>query len=299
MARLYNEARENDLWLDSKELKASKDQILSSIAMQVISAGMMAIEDYVKMCYCMSRDVLKIPATMAAPRRLNSMLQYFRQSTKTTKTDPEGLRTFKRVLHCLDEQDVQDAGFQFLSSDDKAIILRQHAQNARAVKHTYSYAVRVYETFRNAYNKHKHGHLFLFSMGSPYLASPPLDKLTPAIPYFARNDVSEAEPVFIGNLVLNRLVFLLLAGGGVFSLLRDLTLNVTTRCKYGGKKIIARVGLGPEVLSAAEKTRFEELVKEFDRRYLKDSGPKKLKLNISSNIKRADWDYFDQDWAMK
>jgi hypothetical protein len=107
----------------------------------------------------------------------------------------------------------------------------QHAQNARAVKHTYGYAVRFYETFRSAYNKYKHGHLFLFSMGSPYAAPPPLDKLTLAIPYFAdKRNLNVAEPVFIGRLVLEKLPFLLLAGGDLFSLLRDLTSNVTARC---------------------------------------------------------------------
>lgn len=66
-----------------------------------------------------------------------------------------------------------------------------------------------------------------------------------------------------------------------------------------GRRIVARVGLGPEVLSAVERKRFEELINEFDKRFVKDPRPKKLKLNISSDVKKNDWEYFSQDWAMK
>jgi hypothetical protein len=224
--RLYKEIRNSDLWLDNEELKKSKDQILSSLAMQVISAGMMAIEDFVKMSYCMSRDILEIPNTMVGYKELNDMLAYFDKGISA-----QGYKTFTNVLHYLDENDLTDSEFGFLDAEDREIILRQHAQNAKAACHTYTYAVRVYETFRRSYNKHKHGYLFLFSMGFPYPAPAPFDKLMPAIPFFAdENNATTAEPVFVGELALDRLVLLL---SGVFSLLRDFTNNVTVRCKYG------------------------------------------------------------------
>jgi hypothetical protein len=288
--------RNNDLWLASEELKKNKDQILSSIAMQIISAFMMTIEDFLKMSYGMSRDILEIPSTMASYREVNDVLKFFEKGVSA-----QGIKTFANVLHCADRDDLARSEFDFLTAQDKDIIVRQHDQNAKAVAHTYRYATRVYETFRKPYNKHKHGYLFLFSMGfAQSTAPPPLDKLSPAIPYFAdEKNLNVAEPVFVGEVVLDKLALLLFGGGGVFSILRDYTNNITARCKYSGKRIIARIGLGPEVLSQTERKRFEELVREFDRRFVKDPTPKKLDLKISSNIKKDDWDYLAQDWRLK
>jgi hypothetical protein len=294
--RLYKEIRNNDLWLATDELRKNKDQVLASIAMQVISACMMAIEDFVKMSYCMSRDILEIPNSMASYIDLNDILEYFEKSIGA-----QGIKTFANVLHCADRDDLARSEFDFLTAQDKDIIVRQHDQNAKAVAHTYSYTTRVYETFRKPYNKHKHGYLFLFSMGfAQSTAPPPFDKLSPAIPYFAdEKNLNVAEPVFVGEVVLDKLALLLFGGGGIFSILRDYTNNLTARCKYGGRKIITRAGLGPEVLSQGERVRFEELIREFDSRFVKDPAPRKLDLKMASNIKQKDWEYFGQDWGLK
>src|SRR5208283_5891045 len=149
------------------------------------------------------------------------------------------------------------------------IIIRQHKQNAKSARHTYAYAVRVYETFRKPYNKHKHGHPFLFSMGTAQSAAPPLfSRLSPALPYFAdESNLEIVEPVFIGEVVLDKIHTLIEGGGGVSSLLRDFTDNVIIRCKYGGRKIIARKGYGPPVLNAPETNRLTQLISEFDKRF--------------------------------
>jgi hypothetical protein len=293
--RLYKEMKNKDLWLDNEDLRKNKDAILSALGMQVISSNMMLIEDFVKMCYCMSRDILTIPMTMASYAQLDQTEKFFEDSIAA-----EGDRAFINTLHYLDENDLDAPDFAFLSQNDKKVVMRQHIQNARALKHTYTYAVRVYQTFRRAYNKHKHGHPFLFSMGFTQNAPAPFDKLSPAIPYFAdENNLRTAEPVFIGELVLEKIHLLIEGGGGVFSLLRDLTTNVTLRCKCGGRKVMATKGYGPPVLSEKEVQRFKEIVSEFEKRFIVDRTPKQLKLNINSNIKKTNWDYFDQDWTMK
>ena len=159
----------------------------------------------------------------------------------------------------------------------------------------------IYETFRRPYNKHKHGHPFLFSMGTtPQAAPTPFSRLSPAVPYFAdESNLEIVEPVFIGEVVLDKIHTLIEGGGGVSSLLRDFTDNVIIRCKYGGRKIIARTGYGPSVLTADEVSRFTQLISDFDKRFATGPSPKKHKLNVKSDFKRSDWDYFDQDWTMK
>jgi hypothetical protein len=294
--RLYKEMKHKDLWLATEDLKKIKDAILSALAMQTISSTMMLIEDFVKICYCMSQDILTIPATMASYTELNNMLQYF-ESEKVSKGDD----AFLNILHYLDRDELNGQDFTFLTEDDKQLVLRQHRQNAKAVKHTYNHAVRVYATFRQSYNKHKHGHPFLFSMGLQQPSAPaPFDKLTPAIPYFANEkDVRVAEPVFVGEVVLDKINGLIEGAGGLRSLLYDLTMNITIRCKCGGRRIIATKGYGPPVMSDQEVERYKQIVSEFEKRFVIDPSPKKLKININSNFKKTDWDYFTQDWAMK
>jgi hypothetical protein len=294
--RLYKEMKHKDLWLENEDLKKNKDAILSALAMQIISSSMMLIEDFVKMCYCMSQDILAIPATMASYAELTGMLQYFKQDMASRGDD-----VFFQILHYLDENELNGKDFAFLAEHDKQLVLRQHRQNAKAVKHTYSYAVRVHATFNKSYNKHKHGHPFLFSMGSQQPPPPsPFDKLVPAIPYFANErNLTKAEPVFIGEAVLDKINGLLEGTGGLRSLLYDLTMNVTLRCKCGGRKIIATKGYGPPVMSIQEVERYKQIVSEFEKRFVIDPSPKKLKMIINSNLKKTDWDYFTQDWMMK
>src|SRR5208283_2638583 len=148
--RLYREMKSKDLWLDNESLKSNKDAILSAIAMQVVSSSMMIIEDFVKICYSMMYDILKIPSVMVSYATIDSMLKDVDRNLIT-----EGDQVFLRVFHYLDEADLKASAFAFLTQKDKEIIIRQHKQNAKSARHTYAYAVRVYETFRKPYNKHK------------------------------------------------------------------------------------------------------------------------------------------------
>jgi hypothetical protein len=294
--RLYKEMKHKDLWLETEDLKKNKDPILSALSMQVVSSTMMLIEDFVKMCYCMSQDILTIPSTMASYTELTDMLQYFENEMAS-----KGDEAFLNILHYSDRKELDEQDFTFLTEDDKQLILRQHQQNAKAVKHTYSYAVRVYATFRRSYNKHKHGHPFLFSMGLQQPSAPaPFDKLAPAIPYFANEkNVAIAEPVFVGEVVLDKINGLIEGAGALRSLLYDLTMNVTIRCKCGARRIIATKGYGPPVMSEKEVVRYKQIVSEFEKRFIIDPSPKKLKMQINSNLRKTDWDYFTQDWMMK
>jgi len=288
--RLYKEIKHNNLWLEKEEQIKAKEQILNSIALIVISNAMMVIEDFILMCDSMRGDITTIPSKISTERKVYNLVQNF-------KNEPMKNKFFYDVLNYLNENDLNS--IEFIDDKDKRIIIKVHEQNVKALEHLFGYVTMMYNRFRVPYNKYKHGHLFLSSIPSGVIPDL-IEKLCPAIPYFTdERDPFNVSSVFVGEFVLDRLNTLLCGGGGVFGMLRDLTGNVTVRCKYGGKKIIARKWYGVNPLTEEETKRYEKLIEIFDSKFLISPSPKKLKLGIKSEIKRKDWRWFLEEWTMK
>ncbi len=288
--RLYEEISQKDLWLERQEQRERKDQILNSLAMATISSAMMILEDFFYTCYSLSQDTLKVPETLAEYRRSREIVSYLEANVN---------RQFcVRILHYVWHDDLNRHEYEFLTTEDKTIIVKQHGQNARALDHTLRIALRVYRMFSDAYNKYKHGFLFLFrSLGGESGTPELVQKLGPMIPYFADpTDPVRVTSIFVGAAVLDKLRTLFAGSGGVFQILWDLTMNLTALCKYDGHNMIARQYYGPQILSPDEVIRFKQLIEIFDNKFIVSPGPKKLALDIRSQIDSKEWEWFLGDW---
>lgn len=299
--RLYEEISQRDLWLERNEQRQRKDQILNSTAMGTITLGMMILEDFFYTCYSLSRDILRIPNTLAKYRKPSRVVRYL-QKNLGRKVNTQVSKEFcLSLFHYVSKKDLEKPEYNFLSPQDKVLIMRQHEQNARALEHTLRIALRAYRTLSDAYNKYKHGFLFLFRNLDDSSQVPKLvQQLGPQILYFKDpEDPKEVTPVFVGPAVLEKLRTLIAGEGGVFKMLWDLTMNVTTVCKYAGRKIIAREYYGDLSMSAGEADRYKKLIEIFDRMFRESQAPKKLDLGIHSLIHRKDWEWFLEDWTLK
>lgn len=293
--RLYKEIKHHNRWLDEEDLKR-KDQILNSLALIVISNGLMVIEDFISLCNWISEDFKNLPSHICRYRKAATIADDLETKLNSKIDTP-----FYEMLSYLTESDLRSPELAFLSKTDKLLISKQHAQNVNAFKHTLRLALKTYAALSDPYNKYKHGFLFGFRISAFAPESMPefAKTLGPMIPYFANpNNPTSPTPVFVGEFLLDKIDQLLYGGGSIFQLYWDITENVTIRCKYGGRKIIARKRYGEPVLSQGEIERFKKLIDEFDKRFVKEPGPKKLKLNIKSTIPAKKWEWFLQDWKM-
>jgi hypothetical protein len=295
MYKLFKEIKNGNLWLDDA-LKAKKDLILNGIAMSTISIGMTILEDFLVMCYATSHDLRQIPIQMSAYRRAARIAENF------SKIDRDDLRPYYEMLHYLTFDDLSLTALDFLTEEEKRKIAELHEQNARAFRHTFKHALRFYLSFADAHNKFKHGFMFLFDMMGDRTEDAPdwVRKLGPVIPYLAtEDDLSEASCVFVGETVLDKLNMLLTGGGGVVNLLWDLTMNVTFACKCGGRKIIAIHSWGASPLSQAELNYYDQLSMRYVSKYLTTGQPNKLGLPLRTNIRKDQWMWILEDWALK
>lgn len=140
--KLWNKLEQKNLWL-TNDMKKNKNMIVNSLALNVLSSGLMILEDFLVACKSIKTDIKSIPLKRVSYKKTANILKFMGNILTCQTEDP-----FYELLHYIKPRDLEVSEMNFLTKSEKEMIITHHKENIRAFKHTLKHVVRFFRLFQ-------------------------------------------------------------------------------------------------------------------------------------------------------